>query len=353
TASIVTKAGVSLGLGAFLAGLVVAGSEYRHQALSDLMPFREVLTSLFFVSIGMLLDISLLISDASGVLTLLAAILIGKFIVVFIACTAMRLPTSVSALAAASLCQVGEFAFVLTHAAAGTDLLDPALAARLLPASILSMIITPLAIAVGPKLAAGAGRLRVLDRLLAVPTAEEAERLSTMYMANHVIIAGYGIAGQELAICLRECGVDYVIVDLNPENVRKAIDEGEPAYFGDVTSPEVLHHLGAERAKEIVVVINDPGAAERAVAAIRRAAPQAHLVVRARYVVDVEPLLRVGAGKVVPAELEAAVHITSHVLSRRSVEPSRVDHLIARIRTRRKEVASREERLSAVPSINP
>ncbi|MEZ4257006.1 MAG: NAD-binding protein [Polyangiales bacterium] len=242
---------------------------------------------------------------------------------------------------------------MLTHAAAGTDLLDPALAARLLPASILSMIITPLAIAVGPKLAAGAGRLRVLDRLLAVPTAEEAERLSTMYMANHVIIAGYGIAGQELAICLRECGVDYVIVDLNPENVRKAIDEGEPAYFGDVTSPEVLHHLGAERAKEIVVVINDPGAAERAVAAIRRAAPQAHLVVRARYVVDVEPLLRVGAGKVVPAELEAAVHITSHVLSRRSVEPSRVDHLIARIRTRRKEVASREERLSAVPSINP
>ena len=352
TAWVVTQAGISLGLGAFLAGLVVAGSEYRHQAIADLMPFREVLTSLFFVSIGMLFDIGAVASDFGAIVALLLAIMVGKFTIVMLAGTAMRLPATVSALAGAALCQVGEFAFVLQRGAEGTNLLDPVIDGRLRAASIISMIITPLAILLGPHIAAGAGRVRVLQRFLGVPTAEDANAESGE-RSGHVILAGYGIAGQELAICLRECGIPYVIVDLNPDNVRKALDEGEPVYFGDITSREVLEHLGAARAKEIVLAINNPDAAERSIGAIRSVAPHAHLVVRARYMADVEPLKKAGATKVIPAELEAAVHVAAHVLGRRRVPQAQLDHLINRIRTRQKEDETRDERLSAVPSISP
>lgn len=348
TAWLATSAGVTLALGAFLAGLVVSGSEYRHQALSDLIPFRETLTSLFFVSIGMLLDWGSFWADFGGILAMLAAILLGKFAIVFLAGTFMRLPARVNILAAAALCQVGEFSFILMRASAGTSLLEPEFEARFLPATILSMLLAPLVIAVGPTLAAGVGKITLLTRFLGVPTAED-ESAETEKLTNHVIIAGYGITGQELAICLRDSDIPYVIVDLNPENVKKARAEGEPAYFGDITSVEVLHHLGAERAKEIVLVVNDPNAAERAIAAVRQVAPQAHLIVRARFVADIESLMTAGATKVIPAELEAAVRVAGHVLGRRAVPKDTIDRLIGRIRTRSREEASRQERMSAVP----
>jgi CPA2 family monovalent cation:H+ antiporter-2 len=336
TAWLVTSAGVSLALGAFLAGMVVAGSEYRHQAMAELIPFREVLTSLFFVSIGMLLDPSILWRNPGLVVFLLFAILVGKFVIVFLTAALMRLPLRVCVLAAAALAQVGEFSFVLMRAATGTTLVQPALAESLMLAVILSMLVTPLAIAAGPKLAAGAGKIRPLTRLLEVKTAEEAESRSRAWK-DHVIIAGFGIAGQELARALRECSIEYVIADLNPDNIREAARAGEPVYFGDVTSAEVLAHLGAARAREVVLVINDPNAAERAVKAVRHVAPGAYVLVRSRYLADVEPLLSAGANEVVPAEIEAATEVAARVLSRHEVSEELVEGQLDRIRARRSE----------------
>jgi len=337
TAWVVSKAGVSLALGAFLAGLVVAGSEYRHQALSDLIPFREVFASLFFVSVGMLLEPLSLWPNSPHILRLLAAILVGKFLIVFLTGTLLGLPGQVNFLAALALCQVGEFSFVLLQAA-DPHLLNERLVATFLVVAIISMLITPLALAVGPRLAAGAGKLRVFSPLLGVPAAGEAKAASQGWR-DHVLIAGYGVAGQELARSLEECGIRYVIVDLNPDNARRARRRGEPAYFGDVTSVEVLEHLGAAHAREVVLLINDPGAAERAIAAVRRVNPTVHIVVRSRYLADLEPLAAVGATKVVPAELEAAVEVAAHVLGRHGVDPERTRSQIARIRSRRSEEA--------------
>ncbi len=336
TAWIASLAGVSLALGAFLAGLVVSGSEFRHQALSDLIPLREVLTSLFFVSVGMLLDPRGVGADAVSVLGLLAVILVGKFVVVFLVGTAMRMSAQVNAIAALALCQVGEFSFVLLRAAEGRELLPPALASRFLAVAILSMLVTPLALAAGPRLAAGAGRLRLLRRLLGVPTAFDAgaERQAR---ADHVLIAGYGVAGRELARALRDLSVPYVVVDLNPDLVRRARQAGEPVYFGDVTSVDVLRHLGAARAREVVLVIDDPSAAARAISAVRQVAPEVHLIVRAPFVEDVERLEAVGATQVVPAELEAAVEVATHVLGRHGARPEDIEAERARIRTRRRE----------------
>ncbi|MFQ5913427.1 MAG: cation:proton antiporter [Nitrospinota bacterium] len=349
TAWAASMAGVSLALGAFLAGLVVAGSGYRHQALADLIPFRQVLTSVFFVSVGMLIDPRTLVTHIRPILALLGLILLGKFALVFVTGAIMRLPLRVCVLAAVALAQMGEFAFVLARAAEGKGLLSEALATNLFAAAILSMLIAPLALAFGPHLAAGAGKIRALTLLLRVRTAEDAVKRVRAW-TDHVIIAGYGLAGQELARSLRESGIPYVIVDLNPENVRRATAGGEPVYFGDVTSPEVLEHLGAAHARELVIVINDPAAAERAVQAARRIAPNLHILVRTLYLADVGGLLASGASQVIPAELEAAVHVASRVLTRHGVEDGMIEAQVSRLRDREGEESSTVRRPPQTPS---
>jgi len=337
TAWVATRAGVSLALGAFLAGLVVASSHYRHQVLAELIPFREILTSLFFVSVGMLFDPDVLRAAPLAVGGIFAALVLGKFLLVAITAAVMRLPLRVCILSGVALAQVGEFSFVLLHAAPEGGLLPAHVEERLVAAVILSMLITPLAFAVGPRLAAGAGRIQVLTRLLGVASADDLPDEQRV-LENHVIIAGYGMTGEELAAALSACGVAHVVVDLNPENVRKAAEDGVPAYYGDVTSAEVLDHLGLSRAREVVIVINDPAAARRAITAIRERSPGVRILVRARYLADAHPLLVAGADEVVPAELEAAVEVASRVLHRYGVEDPRVESVVERLRSHHPEV---------------
>ena len=333
--------GISLALGAFLAGLVVAGSEYRHQALADIIPFREVFVSIFFVSVGMLLDPLDLVRDAGPISLLLIAIVLGKFAVVFLVSFAMRLPLRVCVLAGSALAQIGEFSFVLTRAAEGAALMEEPFAGNLTMAVILSMLITPVAIVLAPHLAAGVGRINALTRFLGVRSSEEAVE-GVRALRDHVIIAGYGVAGQELARSLKECGIAYVIVDLNAKSVRGANQKNEPAFFGDVTSPEVLEYLAADRARELVLVINDPGAAVRGIKAARRVAPNLTVMVRTRYLGDVEMLLAAGANDVMAAEIEASVEVASRVLSRHGVERSMIETQLSRIRSLRREAVLSE-----------
>ncbi len=331
TAWLITSSGASFAIGAFLAGLVVAGSEYRHQALADLLSFREVFASLFFVSIGMLLAPLIFIENIIPIMLLLAAIMIGKAVIVFATAFVLRLPLRVCLLAAVALAQVGEFSFVLSYAAKGTGLIDVSLESNLISAAILSMFLTPFAISFGSQLAAGVGKLHRLTHLLEVPTAEDAAGV-VRTMSDHVIIGGYGFAGRELAQALIKCEIPLVIVDLNVENVRKAARETGDAYFGDVTSHEVLEKLEVARAKELVLLINDPGAAEHAVRVARRLAPDLFILVRTHYLLDIESLLAVGADEVIAAEREAAVEVTSFLLSRRQVDSQLIVAQCCRIR---------------------
>ncbi len=305
-------AGISLALGAFLGGLVVASSEYRHQALSDLVPLREVLTSIFFVSVGMLLDTVQLLAEAGPVLGLLVAILLGKFLLVFLTAASLRLPLRVCILTGATLAQVGEFSFVLLRAAGGTGLVPESLDDPLLGAIVLSMAVTPVALAVGPRLATGAGRATWLDRLLKARAPEEAG--ADPSLANHAVVAGYGLTGQQLARALRSAGKPCVVVDLNPDNVRRALADGVNACYGDLTSVEVLEKLQIERARLLVVAVNDPDAALRGIRAARSAAPELRIFARTPYATDAHRLRSAGADVVVAAEVEAAAGIGLHVL---------------------------------------
>ncbi|MDE0330853.1 MAG: cation:proton antiporter, partial [Nitrospinae bacterium] len=305
-------AGISLALGAFLAGLVVAGSEFRHQAMSDLIPVREVFASVFFVSVGMLLDVPDVIEHFAPILGLLGLILVGKFAIILAMGLILRLPLRVAILSAATLCQIGEFSFVLLNAASGTGLLGAALSHNILVAIILSMLLTPMVIAFGPHLALGADRVPWLNRILgAEPPGFDAHEPHS----DHIIVAGYGRAGREVCQAARDAGFACIAADVNVDNVRAAKAAGDLAVYGDVTQREVLEELGCRNARLVVVTINDTRATEVAVRAIRRTAPDTPVIARALYDIDEDSLRAAGATRVVTAEATTSAEIVSTCLT--------------------------------------
>ena len=292
-------AGISLALGAFLAGLVVAGSEFRHQAMSDLISAREVFASLFFVSVGMLLDVSDVLEHLVSTVGLLGIILAGKFTIILGTALILRLPLRVGILSAATLCQIGEFSFVLLNTASGTGLLETTLSHNLLTAIILSMLLTPVGAMLAPKLALSASRVPWLNRVLdAEPPGIDVHEPHS----GHVIVAGYGLTGQEVCRAVRDTGIASIVVDVNADNVRAAKACGDRAVLGDITQQEVLKTLGCQHARLVVISINDARATELAVGAIRKLAPDLPIITRAWYDMDRNSLYAAGATTVVSAE---------------------------------------------------
>jgi CPA2 family monovalent cation:H+ antiporter-2 len=303
TAWLTSLAGLSLALGAFLAGVVLADSDYAHRALGDALPLRDVFTSVFFMSLGMLFDPRLLLSAPLAVLTVFGALVFGKALFAAIACMAMRFPPSVAVASAVGLAQFGEFGFVLARVGEEARLVTPSQTRTLLAAGILSMLVTPIALRATPHLAAGARRLRALERRLVGHTPEDVP--DDPPLRNHVVIVGYGVAGQMLAASLRGQGVPYTVVELNAETVRRARAHGERIVYGDIASYETLVHIGAHNAAALVLLINDPHAAERAVQSARREAPTTPIFVRTPFRANVERLRALGATEVVAGEVEA------------------------------------------------
>ncbi len=292
-------AGISLALGAFLAGLVVAGSEFRHQAMSDLISAREVFASLFFVSVGMLLNISDVLEHLASTVGLLGIILAGKFTIILGTALILRLPLRIGILSAATLCQIGEFSFVLLNTASGTGLLGATLSHNLLTAIILSMLLTPVGATLAPKLALSASRVPWLNRMLdAEPPGIDVHEPHS----GHVIVAGYGLTGREVCRAIQDKGMASIAVDVNADNVRAAKAAGNRAVLGDITQLEVLESLGCRHARLVIISINDTRAAELAVSSIRKIAPNLTIIARAWYDMDKDSLQEAGATQVVTAE---------------------------------------------------
>jgi CPA2 family monovalent cation:H+ antiporter-2 len=315
TAWLTSLTGLSLALGAFLAGMVVADSDYAHRALSEMLPLRDLLTSIFFVSLGMLFDVRVLLEAPVAVGLVFGGILFGKALVAAIACMAMRFPPQVAVLAGVGLAQFGEFGFVLARAGADLGMLQRGEERILLGAAVLTMLVTPVAVRLAPRLAIGAQSLKRLGRLVGAPSVDEAAP-EHAEMVDHVIVVGYGVAGRVLASALRETGTPYLVLELNADTVQRARAGGEPVYYGDISSPDSLAHAHAERARAVVLLINDPGAAERAVAASRAHAPETPIFVRVHYVKDAARLRALGASEVVVEEVESGIEMLGRVLAR-------------------------------------
>ncbi|HEX9186119.1 MAG TPA: cation:proton antiporter, partial [Vicinamibacteria bacterium] len=304
--------GLSLALGAFLAGIALADSEYGHQALADMLPLREIFTSLFFLSMGMLLDVRVVADAPGAILATVGALVVGKAAIAAVAGLVVRFPLRVAVLAGLALAQVGEFSFVLAALGQRLGLVGPAEMRLFFAASVLTMLVTPFALRYGPHAAAGAARLRALDRLFGRSRQELARVPESL--VDHVLVLGYGVGGRMLAEVLRSAGVPFVVLDLNAESVRESRRRDEPVHYGDVTSPEILARAHVAAARQVAVLLNDPGATLRAVRVVRGLAPRAVIVARARYVADVQSLLQAGANEAVAQEFEASLEVIRRVM---------------------------------------
>lgn len=327
TAWLTSLAGLSLALGAFLAGLVLAGTDYAHRALGDVLPLRSVLTSLFFVSLGSLFDVRVLVDSPLAVGLLLLALLPGKALLGALSALAMRVPARVALVAGADLAQFGEFGFVLAGLGAAAGLVTSEEARVLLSAGALSMFAAPLVVRAAPHLGARAPFLRALDRLFA--TRSDAATDDPARRSGHVVVVGYGVAGRVLVNALRESEVPWEVLELNAATVRAARAAGEVhVTYADATSGLALAQARVDHARAVAVLINDYAAIRRVVAAVHRHAPNTPVFARSRYLADRPALLALGATEVVAEEVEAGIEMLACVLERLEVPRTAVDEQI-------------------------
>jgi len=325
-----SSAGLSLALGAFLAGLIISESEYSHQALGNILPFRDVFTSFFFVSIGMLLDVGFLFRQPGSIALITLSVLVLKSIIACFATVLLGFPFRTSILVGLALSQVGEFSFILSKTGVEHGLFAGNIYQMFLAFSILSMAATPFIITLAPRLADTILRLPVPKRLVSgiYPISET----KVVDRKDHLIIIGFGVNGRNVARAARFAGIPYAIIELNPETVKSEQAKGEPIYYGDATQETVLQNANIKNARIVVVAINDPTATRRITEVIRRISPKVHLIVRTRYLQEMKPLYELGADEVIPEEFETSMEIFTRVLTKYLIPRDEIERLLAEVR---------------------
>lgn len=317
--------GLSLALGAFLAGLLLSGSEYSLNVLEGILPFKDVFTSLFFISVGMLLDVDFLVHHLDKVFLFAALLILLKSVLSLPPMLLVGYPLRVSILAAMSLAQIGEFSFVLASSAVNGGLMDDDAYQMFLAASIVTMILTPTVMEAAPKVAS------FVSRYLHLPIDEEAAAQKDESLKDHLIIVGFGVGGKHLARTAREAGIPYVILEMNPDTVSRYGGK-EPIHGGDASKPLVLEHFGIKNARVIAVVISDPSAVRAITAVARKLNPKVHIVVRTRFLGEVDALRRLGANDVIPEDFETSIEVFSRVLGYYLVPRQTIERFVNSIR---------------------
>ncbi|CUQ66621.1 cation:proton antiporter domain-containing protein [Candidatus Nitrospira inopinata] len=315
--------GLSLALGAFIAGLVISESEYSHQATAEVLPFRDSFNSLFFVSIGILMDWRILLHYPGIVTGLLLVVLLVKFVSGAGAVLAASMPPRAAIMTGIALAQVGEFSFILAQVGQEHGLLSGTPYQIFLAVSVCSMVITPFLIQASPHLARHVEAVQRLHRWLPGHTTAHVLEMEGRHLRvrDHVIIVGYGLNGRNLARVLSETEIPYVVLDLDGDIVRREAKLGLPLYYGDATNPNILRHVKIEAARVLVVAIPDPFTARRTVQIARTLNPKIHIVVRTRYLRELEELHQIGADDVVPEEFETSIEIFALVLRTYNMPP--------------------------------
>ena len=311
--------GLSMAVGAFLAGLMLAESEFSHQAYAEVRPVRDVLSGLFFISLGMLIDLSAMLEALPIVLGVTLAIIMAKAAIATGALLIAAAPARIAVTSGLGLAQVGEFSFILGQSGLDAGLVPAWMWQVMLGASVATMVMTPTLLAWAPEIAAKITRSarRAVDAEAGIP-----------HLSDHVIVLGFGVGGQLVTRAMQSIGVPYLILELNGATVRRARAEGERIFYGDATSPESLHAAGVEHALAIVSLLSDPDAAQRMVKAVRRISPSIPIVVRARYGLEAERLRLLGASVAVAEELEASLEVVAQLLARLHVAGNVIEQLL-------------------------
>lgn len=314
------QAGLSLALGAFLAGVLIAETEYRYQVEADIRPFRDVLMGLFFVSVGLMLNLQVVATHWLQVLGILAALILGKFLIIALIAGLFTQSWAVVTRVGAGLAQAGEFGFVLLALSLGNHLLSGEQHQTVLAAMVLSMLASPMLFLAGNRLA------RRLEGGAWMEQARGVHEIAARVfgLQKHVILCGYGRSGQSLARLLESERIPFIALDHDPRRVRAASQAGDRVVFGDSTRAEVLMAAGVQRARTVVVSFAHTPSALKIIAAVQRLKPEASIIVRTVDDNDLDKLREAGATEVVPEVMEGALMLGSQTMLMAGVPLARV-----------------------------
>jgi len=297
-------AGLSAALGAFLAGLVLSESEYGHQAMADVAPFRDAFNALFFVSIGMLFDPRVLVARPVLVAVLLGLILFGKSLAGAVPVLALGYGFRAAMVVGMSLAQIGEFSFVLLRQGLAVELISPALYQLFLAAAIITMVATPFLSEASHAVAGRVARTGARRRLESDEAPSEAG----------VVVIGFGHMGETVARVLKRAEVPFRVIDLDPDRVRRGAKRGVPVEYGDSTNDVVLRRAGVASARAVIVLLSDLRSTRQTIRLCRGLAPATFLLARTRYLADIPALSAAGADEVVAEEFESSLEIAGRAL---------------------------------------
>ncbi|MDO8871773.1 MAG: cation:proton antiporter [Methanoregula sp.] len=328
---LVSFTGISIAIGALLAGLIISGSEYSHQAASIVLPFRDIFTSFFFISVGMLVDVRVLLANFWLVLFLIILAIVAKTLIATAAPLALGYPLRTAAMTGLALAQVGEFSFIIAQSGFMTGILPFETYQMFLVVALITMAVTPFVITIGQPVTGRLCELPALSRIAQGTCGLDDERLRRKHK-DHLVVIGYGVTGRNLAFTARKAGILYNIIELNPDLVIDARNGGETVVFGDATGEGVLNHAGIPDARIVVVAINDPVATRKIVSLCSSLNPSLSIIVRTRYVSEVESLYSLGADEVIAEEFETSVEIFTVVMNKYFVPRDRIESFITDVR---------------------
>ena len=325
-ALLISEIGFSLAFGAFLAGLLISESEYAHQVTADIIPFRESFMAVFFISIGMLFNVDFVGKNLLAVILISALIILIKIVGGFASVALAGGSSRVALISSFALTPMSEFSFVLTLLGKESGVINDDFYNFFISASVITMVFSPVLMILAPRLSELVGKY-VKIRGEIFDMVEKGQNLE-----NHVIIVGFGLNGKNIAKALKAIGVPYVVVELNIFTVKKMREMGELIYYGDGTSVDVLRKVGIGKARLIIIAISDPASARKIVSLARFENPDIYIIVRTRYVSEIDELKKLGADEVIPEEFETSIEIISRVLNYFNLPLNVVREYISKLR---------------------
>ncbi len=300
--------GLSLAIGAFLAGLAVSDTDFTHQIISDINPFRDIFLSIFFVSFGMILDLDFALKNCTFIFAASVIIILIKAGIVIGLVKFLKYPWRTALLSGVILSQIGEFSFVLALQGFKNNIISEYTYQAFISASVLTFIVSPLLIALAYYVLSGKN-LFVADKKAKINEAVQPQ------IKNHVIVCGLGLNGRNLVSVLKETSINYAIIDLNIKHIRDMQKAGEKnIIWGDCSNTEILKRAGVEKARVLVIAISDRFLTKSALSVAKSLNPNIHVIVRTKYVADIEELQALGADDIIPEEFETSIQIFSRVL---------------------------------------
>jgi CPA2 family monovalent cation:H+ antiporter-2 len=327
-----SQIGLSLALGAFLAGLIISESEYSQNAFANILPLRDIFMGFFFVSIGMLLNVKTIINYPGLVLIIAAGILILKVLTAGTATLLLKYPMTTAIVVGLNLAQVGEFSFILSKTGTKFGLISDTPYQIFLAVSILTMMGTPFLIKLGQRADKIVGFITLPKRLKKRSSSKDDSEFEHG-LNDHLIIIGYGLNGRNLTKAAKAFHIDYMVLDMNPETIQREKKEGIPIHFGDAAQEEVLRHANINKARMLVIAINDAAATRRITSIARQLNPSLHIIVRTRFMQEVNALKDLGANEVIPEEFETSIEIFNRVLKCYLIDQNKIDELTSQIRS--------------------